>query len=162
MFPKAFPARQGDEVVKGVDLRRQIAGEGRAVIEKERDAMVGVAGRVQDFSGNPDLAEELAAPLDRDDDVAVRGDIDVVIPRLYPGLHDGDGVRLNIEHEQRNALPLHFLGQSGVVDMIVGGKRVANLAQGMPIRLRFAFMIPRVPGQPMSTSSRELPALMTQ
>lgn len=124
--------------------------------------MVGVAGRVQDFSGNPDLAEELAAPLDRDDDVAVRGDIDVVIPRLYPGLHDGDGVRLNIEHEQRNALPLHFLGQSGVVDMIVGGKRVANLAQGMPIRLRFAFMIPRVPGQPMSTSSRELPALMTQ
>lgn len=92
--------------------------------------MIGVSGRVQDFSGNPDPVEEPAALLEPDDDVAVPGNIDIVVLRLCPGLHDWDGINLNIEYEEGNTFSLQFLGKPCVVNMIMGGKRVANLTQG--------------------------------
>jgi hypothetical protein len=63
MCSKKSPCSQSDRVVEGIGFRREIPGEGRAVIKKERDAMIRVAGRMQDFSGNSDLAKEVAALL---------------------------------------------------------------------------------------------------
>ncbi len=34
--------------------------------------------------------------------------------------------------------------------------------KGTPMRRRLAFIVPKVPGQPMSTSTRDVPALTTQ
>ena len=80
---------------------------------------------------------------------------------LGPPLHNRDGVDLDIDDEQGNTFLLGSR-KTGMVNVIVGGECVTDLVSGTPIRLRFAFMVPRVPGQPMSTSKREVPALITQ
>lgn len=130
MRAEKLPACQGDGIVKGEGFRREIPGEGRAIVEQERDTMIGVAGRVQDFSGNSQPGEERAALRKRNGDVAMLGNVDIIVPRLGPGLHDGDGANLHVEDEQGHAFPLHLLCKPGMVDVIVGGERVANLAQG--------------------------------
>jgi len=121
------PALDGCRIVAAVRLGWQIAREGRAVIEQERYAVGRVTGRRQDFAGDADLAQPVAALLERDRHVAVRRDLDIPVGGFGPGLHDGDGVDLHIQHEQRDALAFEFLGQAGVVDVVVRGQRVANL-----------------------------------
>lgn len=92
--------------------------------------MIGVTGRVQDFSGNSDLAEELAALREGDDNIALACNINVVVPGLCPRLHDWDGVHLDIEYEERNAFPFQFLGKTRMVNVIVRGECVPDLVQG--------------------------------
>jgi len=92
--------------------------------------MIRVSGRVNDFPRNSDLAEELAALLEWDDDVALARDLHIVILWLCPSLYNWDGVNLDIEYKQRNAYPLQFLTKTCVVNVIVGGERVANLVEG--------------------------------
>ena len=92
--------------------------------------MIGVAGCMQDLSCNTDLAEELAALLEGDDHIAIPGNLDVVIPWLGPGLHDWDSVNLDIEYDEGNAFALQFLGKTCMINVIVSGKGVADLAEG--------------------------------
>jgi len=108
--------------------------------------MIGVTGRMQDFSRNSDLTEQLAAPFERDDDVAIPRNIDVVVPWLGPSLHDWDGFNLDVEYEKGNAFSLQFLGKTRVVNVIVGGKCVADLAQGYPLPLEVGLHSPEGPG----------------
>lgn len=88
-----------------------------------------VAGCMQDFAGNSDLAQELTALIERDNDVPNFHNINVAIIRFGPGLHEGDGVHLNIEDEEGNALSLQFLGKPCMVNMIVSGEGIADLAK---------------------------------
>lgn len=104
--------------------------------------MLGMAGCGQDFAANADLAQELAALRERDDNVAVLCYLNVVIAWFRPPFHERDGWRLNIKHQQGNAFAFQFFGKAGVVDMIVGGERVADFVQRHPhlpeIRLHHA------------------------
>lgn len=68
--------------------------------------MIGMAGRMQDLPGNSDLAQALAALLAGNDDVAIRRNVNVVVLRFRPGLHDGDGGDLDVEHQQGDAFSL--------------------------------------------------------
>ncbi len=68
--------------------------------------MIGVSGSVKDLSCNSDLAEELTALLEGDDDVAFRCNLNIVVLRLCPGLHNWDGVNLDIKYEKGYAFPL--------------------------------------------------------
>jgi hypothetical protein len=65
--------------------------------------MIRVAGCMEDFPCNSDLAEKLAALLKRDNDVAVTCNVHIVVPWLCPRLHDRDGINLDIEYEEGNA-----------------------------------------------------------
>jgi len=100
--------------------------------------MIRVARCMKDFARNSDLAEELAALPEGDDHIALFRNIHIVIRRLCPGLHERDGVDLDIEHEEGNAFLLQFLGKARMVNVIVGGERVADLAQGhaRPLEVR--------------------------
>jgi hypothetical protein len=57
------PARADDLGVLQTDVlgRREVAGEDRAVVEEQGDAVVGVPGRGEDLAGNADLREERPA-----------------------------------------------------------------------------------------------------
>jgi hypothetical protein len=100
--------------------------------------MIGVTRRMHDLSGNSHLAKDLTALLERDDDVALSGNLDVMVAWFRPNLHEWDCVNLNIEDEKGNALPFQFLGQAGMVRVIVGGKCVADFVEGRahPLEVR--------------------------
>jgi hypothetical protein len=93
---------------------------------------------MHDLSGNSHLAKDLTALLERDDDVALSGNLDVMVAWFRPNLHEWDCVNLNIEDEKGNALPFQFLGQAGMVRVIVGGKCVADFVEGRahPLEVR--------------------------
>lgn len=92
--------------------------------------MFRVAWRVQDFAGNSDLCEELATFIERNRDIAILRDVNVVIPRLRPGFHDWNGRNLNVENEKRHAFFLQFLAEASMVDVIVRGECIAKLVKG--------------------------------
>ena len=101
-LPQQIPARghDGRRVVLSDETEwRQVPSERRAVIEYERNAVVGVSRSVQDFSGKTDLIEHRAALGNGDCDIAVHAEIKVVIRRLDPLLHERDRWDLQIEHE---------------------------------------------------------------
>ena len=72
------PALERPRLVNGERLRREIAGERRAAVQQERNAVVRAAGCVQDLSRDPDPLEQGAALSEGDDEIALRGDVDVV------------------------------------------------------------------------------------
>jgi hypothetical protein len=60
-FSEALPGCQRDGIIEGPGFWGEIPREDRAVIEQQRDTMIRVTRSMQNFSGNPDLAEQLAA-----------------------------------------------------------------------------------------------------
>ncbi len=80
----------------------EVAGEGRAVVEQERNAVVGVPRRVHDLARDTDRLEHRPALRKCDDDVVVRGDLHIVVVRLGPPSHDRDRAHLYVEHQQRD------------------------------------------------------------
>lgn len=108
---------------------REIAGEDRAIVEQERDAMIGVPGRVDDFAGDAEPGEQVAALVAGDDAIPVECDLGVVVVRLRPLLHQRKMRKLEIDHEESHTGELEILGEPGVVDVKVGGEAVANFLE---------------------------------
>ena len=125
-------------VVSGERQRREIAGEGCAIVEYQRHAVAGVSGRVYDLARDADFPKYSAALSERNYNVVARGDLHVVILGLGPSFHQRDRAFLYVKHQQWHARQLEFLGHSGVVDMVVGGKPVPDLVQRHihPLELR--------------------------
>ena len=97
---------------------REVAGERRAVVEQERNAVVRVSRRVHDLARDADLIEERATLGGGDRDIVVRRDVHVLILRLGPLFHERDRGDLHVEHQQRNTCQFQLLGESSVINMV--------------------------------------------
>lgn len=77
--------------------------------------MVRMAGRMKYLSSNADLVEELTALLEGDDDVAILRNINILVPRFCPGLHQGDRINLDIEYKQGTPETLNHLSHNTMI-----------------------------------------------
>lgn len=53
-----------------------------------------------------------------------------MIPRLGPGFHEGDRGNLDIGYEERDSLSLQLFCKPCMINVVVGGERVADFVEG--------------------------------
>ena len=70
---------------------REVTREGRAIVEENRDAVVGVSRRAQHIARNAHPPEHGPALLERDPDVVLHRQFDASVDRLRPPFHERDG-----------------------------------------------------------------------
>jgi hypothetical protein len=89
--------------------------------------LFGVPWRWQDFTGDADLLEHHAAFGEWVRDIIVHRDVHVPITNLGPRFHARYRADLILEHEQWCARVFEFLGEAGVIHMVMGRKAEADL-----------------------------------
>ncbi len=105
----------------------QVAGERGAFVKYQRDAVVRMSRRGNDLAVNADALEKVAAGRFGEHDIALHGDFGVVVLGLGMAAHERDRRDLDVENEQLDAQLFQFLGESGVINMVVGNELVGYL-----------------------------------
>src|SRR4029453_961127 len=83
--------------------------------------MIGVTRCMHDLSSNSHLAKDLTALLERDDDVALSSNLDVMVARFRPSFHGGGRSNVDVEWgggpPRPLGLPLPLAGGAGPADI---------------------------------------------
>ncbi len=124
-----IPAAVGDPVIFGdKESRAQIAGEGKALVKDQGDAIFTMAGGRNYLPGQAQRSQKLAAVDKGQDQVVVlakRGVRDVL--GLDHFIQRRDKGYLVLHHDQLSAAVLEFLDEPGVVGVEMGDQDVPDL-----------------------------------
>lgn len=120
----------GDE-----EARRQVSGEGGAVVEDQGDVVGTMAGRGDDFAVQADASEEFSAVRKFQKQVVVEADERVRDVLFDLVGHGGDKVCLAFHHHQLRAEIFQILRQPGVIHVVVRNEDEFDLAQFHPLAL---------------------------
>ena len=80
VFADLFPAGTGGSVIDHHETGMQIAGECKACVEEQRDAVIAVTGCVEDLTVEPDTGKKFSTVLDFQNEIIVLCNRDVGEP----------------------------------------------------------------------------------
>ena len=109
----------------------QISREGKASVEDQGDAVVAVAGGVDDLSAEPDSREKFAVVLELQDEIIVLIDLNVRMRLGFEVIGKRcDEVDLAFWQDQFCPLIFQFLYETGMIGMEVCDEQVFDLVEG--------------------------------